>query len=64
MPIEGWRSLIESTNWKNCNIILHNFPIKSLKPVTIIIVTGLSSYELQKSAIYWTPPDFKVLSNR
>ena len=68
MPIEGWRSLIETTNWGGGVIILHNLPfsyVKVTKSVSTTVTYSCSSfYELQKSASTWNPPDFKVLTNR
>lgn len=70
MPIEGWRSLLESTTWGDCEITLHNLPfsynetIIVKKPVVEIIYCQASVYELQKSAVSWSLPDFKAIINR
>ena len=70
MPIEGWRSLLESTTWGDCVITLHNLPFPYAettvikKPVTNVVYTYLSLYELQKSAASWQLPDFKDSLNR
>lgn len=72
MPIEGWRSLLESTTWGGCAITLHNLPfgyienvvIKPALNVTVTISHHRSSlYELQKSAASWDLPDFKASTN-
>jgi len=72
MPIEGWRSLLESTTWGGCAITLHNLPfgytdivVAKIKPASIATVSHSRSsmYELQKSAASWDLPDFKALSS-
>ena len=70
MPIEGWRSLLE-TQWGDC-VILHNllfsFGIVEVHEAPIppkkSVVSKSSVYELQKSAAHWNWHDFKELSNR
>ena len=66
MLIEGWRSLIKTTYWRDYDIILHNLSF-SYKTVVLaepqIMKKILSVYELQKSAISWQPPDFKASAN-
>jgi len=67
MPIEGWRSLLE-TKWAGC-VILHNLPFGFIEihevavPITEPIILRSSIYELQKSAANWSWYDFKVSSN-
>lgn len=70
MPIEGWRSLIESTTWGGCAVTLHNLPfgcietvVVAIKPTSVISHSRSSLYELQKSAASWNLPDFKAIAN-
>lgn len=73
MPIEGWRSLLE-TKWAGC-VILHNLPFgfteihetqASSSPLLPepdpVQVSYTSIYELQKSAAKWCWHDFKASS--
>jgi len=72
MPIEGWRSLLESTTWGGCAVTLHNLPfgytenvVAAIKPASTVTVSHSRSslYELQKSAASWDLPDFKASTN-
>lgn len=75
MPIEGWRSLLE-TKWAGC-VILHNLPfgfietheVRTSLPVVLpiapieptpITASRSSLYEMQKSAANWCWHDFKA----
>jgi hypothetical protein len=73
MPIEGWRSLLE-TNWAGC-VILHNLPFGFIEiheavipsPLPLLLpkpipvkVSRSSIYEMQKSAAKWHYHDFKA----
>lgn len=69
MPIEGWRSLLE-TKWAGC-VILHNLPFgfteiheaKAPPAPSLpepIPVSFTSIYEMQKSAAKWDYHDFKA----
>jgi hypothetical protein len=63
---ESWRSLLESTTWVNCTVILHNLPFKKYEKIFSYKVnfSYSSLYELQKSAVFWSLPDFKESLDR
>lgn len=63
--IESLRSLLESTKWGD--VVLHNLPFKKYEQKTSSFKVDFSYsslYELQKSAVFWSLPDFKVQLNR